>query len=71
MEPTKRESMLSAIRVIDFVVDEIEGQSKLNQHKSDEDHVAVANHLARAEDTGSRRLAERMRALRPGLGYEQ
>jgi transcriptional regulator len=33
--------------------------------------VAVANQLARAEETGSRRLAERMRALRPGLGYEQ
>ena len=71
MEPTKRESMLSAIRVIDVVVDQIEGQSKLNQHKSDEDHVAVANHLARAEETESRRLAERLRALRPGLGYER
>jgi transcriptional regulator len=71
MESTKRESMLSAIRVIDVVVDQIEGQSKLNQHKSDEDHVAVANHLARAEETGSRRLAERLRALRPGLGYER
>ena len=62
---------LSAIRVIDLVVDEIEEQAKLNQHKSDEDHVAVANQLARAEDTGGRRLAERMRALRPGLGYER
>jgi transcriptional regulator len=71
MEPTKRETMLASIRVIDLVVDQIEGQSKLNQHKSDEDHVAVANQLARAEETGSRRLAERMRALRPGLGYEQ
>jgi transcriptional regulator len=70
MEPTKRETMLASIRVIDFVVDEIEGQSKLNQHKSDEDHVAVANQLARAEETGSRRLAERMRALRPELGYD-
>jgi transcriptional regulator len=70
MEPTKRETMLASIRVIDLVVDQIEGQSKLNQHKSDEDHVAVANQLARAEDTGSRRLAERMRALRPGLRYE-
>ncbi len=70
MEPAKRYSMLSAIRVIDLVVDQIEGQSKLNQHKSDEDHVAVANQLARAEDTGSRRLAEKMRALRPGLGYD-
>jgi transcriptional regulator len=70
MEPAKRESMLSAIRVIDLVVDQIEGQSKLNQHKSDEDHVAVANQLARAEETGSRRLAQKLRALRPGLGYE-
>ena len=70
MEPVKRESMLASIRVIDLVVDRIEGQAKLNQHKSDEDHVAVANQLAHAEETGSRRLAERMRALRPGLGYD-
>jgi transcriptional regulator len=70
MEPAKRESMLASIRVIDLVVDEIEGQSKLNQHKGDEDHVAVANMLACAEETGSRRLAAKMRALRPGLGYE-
>ncbi len=48
MEPAKRETMLVSIRVIDLVVDQIEGQSKLNQHKSDEDHVAVANRLARA-----------------------
>ncbi|MCK1518059.1 FMN-binding negative transcriptional regulator [Bradyrhizobium sp. 190] len=70
MESTKRETMLASIRVIDLVVDEIEGQSKLNQHKSDEDHVAVANQLARGEETGSRRLAGKMRALRPGLGYD-
>jgi transcriptional regulator len=71
MEPTKRETMLASIRVIDLVVDQIEGQSKLNQHKSDEDHVAVADQLARAEDTGSRRLARKMQTLRPGLGYER
>jgi transcriptional regulator len=70
MEPTKRETMLASIRVIDLVVDQIDGQSKLNQHKSDEDHVAVANQLARAEEMGSRRLAESMRALRPQLRYE-
>ncbi|MFG3592815.1 FMN-binding negative transcriptional regulator [Bradyrhizobium sp. RDI18] len=70
MEPTKRETMLASIRVIDLVVDEIEGQAKLNQHKSDEDHVAVANQLARTEETGSRRLSGKMRALRPGLGYD-
>jgi transcriptional regulator len=70
MEPAKRESMLASIRVIDLAVDQIDGQSKLNHHKSDEDHVAVARQLARAEDTGSRRLAAKMRALRPGLGYD-
>lgn len=70
MEPVKRESMLSGIRVIDLVVDLIEGQSKLNQHKSDEDHVAVAKQLARADETASRRLAAKMRGLRPGLKYE-
>ena len=69
MEPDKRKTMLASIRVIDLVVDQIEGQSKLNHHKSDEDHVAVASQLARAGETGSRRLAEKMRALRPGLVY--
>ncbi|OAF16538.1 FMN-binding negative transcriptional regulator [Bradyrhizobium neotropicale] len=70
MEPDKRESMLAAIRVIDLVVDEVEGQAKLNQHKSDADHVAVADKLARSEESGHRRLAQAMRALRPGLGYD-
>lgn len=70
MEPGKRESMLAAIRVVDLVVDEIEGQAKLNQHKSDADHVAVANQLSRSDETGHRRLAHKMQALRPGLGYE-
>ncbi|QPF87780.1 FMN-binding negative transcriptional regulator [Bradyrhizobium genosp. L] len=71
MEPEKRESMLSAIRVIDLVIDGVEGQSKLNQHKSDADHVAVADRLARAEETASRRLGAKMRELRPELPYEQ
>ena len=70
MEPGKRESMLAAIRVVDLVVDQVEGQAKLNQHKSDADHVAMANQLARSEETGHRRLARKMQALRPGLGYD-
>lgn len=70
MEPGKRESMLAAIRVVDLVVDEVEGQAKLNQHKSDADHVAVADRLARSEESGHRRLARKMQALRQGLGYE-
>ena len=70
MDPGKRESMLAAIRVVDLVVDQIEGQAKLNQHKSDADHVAVADQLGRSEETGHRRLARKMQALRPGLGYD-
>jgi transcriptional regulator len=70
MEPGKRESMLAAIRVVDLVVDEVEGQAKLNQHKSDADHVAIADRLARSEESGHRRLARKMQALRQGLGYE-
>jgi transcriptional regulator len=69
MEPAKRESMLAAIRVIDLVVDMVEGQAKLNQHKSDADHIAVADRLAQSEETGHRRLARKMQALRPGLAY--
>ncbi|MCK1365148.1 FMN-binding negative transcriptional regulator [Bradyrhizobium sp. 62] len=70
MEPDKRETMLATIRVIDLVVDTVEGQAKLNQHKSDADHVAVAGRLARSEESGHRRLARKMQALRPGLGYD-
>ncbi len=69
MEPGKRETMLASIRVVDIVVDQVEGQSKLNQHKPDADHVAVADQLARAPDTAARRLAARMRTLRPQLTY--
>jgi transcriptional regulator len=70
MEPDKRESMLAAIRVIDLMVDTVEGQAKLNQHKGDADHVAVADQLARSQETGHQRLARKMQTLRPGLGYE-
>lgn len=69
MEPAKREAMLTAIRVIDIVVDRIEGQSKLNQHKLDADHIAVAQHLARSGTTAGQDLARRMRGLRPHLAY--
>lgn len=70
MEPVKREAMLSAIRVIDIAVDQIEGQSKLNQHKIDADHVAVANRLAASDSSASRELGAKMRRLRPHLTYE-
>ncbi len=69
MEPGKRETMLNGIRVVEIAVDRIEGQSKLNHHKPDADHVAVANQLAKQSSTAARELAARMRALRPHLDY--
>jgi len=69
-ERERRQAMLDAIRVIDVHVDRIEGQSKLNQHKSDADHVAVANALARAPGAPARELSLKMRALRPHLDYD-
>jgi transcriptional regulator len=70
MEPKKLEAMLDAIRVIDVRLDRIEGQSKLNHHKIDADHVAVANALARAAGTPAHELAAKMRGLRPDLTYD-
>ena len=46
-------------------VDEVEGSFKMNQHKSDVDHAAVANELARQPDTAAREFAQAMRAMRP------
>lgn len=70
MEPGKRQAMLDGIRVVEILVDQIEGQSKLNQHKMDVDHVAVVNQLARMPSTAAQQLASKMRALRPELVHE-
>jgi transcriptional regulator len=48
-------------------VDEIEGSFKLNQHKSDADHLAVATALGQQPDAGARAIAREMWALRPQL----
>ncbi len=69
MEPGKREAMLAMIRVIDIAVDRVEGQSKLNQHKPDADHIAIADRLARSSHSDAQELARRMAALRPRLAY--
>jgi transcriptional regulator len=50
-----------------MTVEEIEGSFKLNQHKSDADHMAVANALAKQDDPASRQIAGVMRELRPQI----
>jgi transcriptional regulator len=63
-----RQQMLKkAIVGLKMTVEDVEGSFKLNQHKSDADHMAVANALAQQGDPASRQIAGLMRELRPQL----
>jgi transcriptional regulator len=64
------EQLMRAIVVIEMLVEEIEGAFKLNQHKADADHVAIASQLSAQSDPAARTLAARMVALRPHLMYQ-
>jgi len=66
----KRLEMLSkAIVAIEMTIETIEASFKLNQHKGDADHVAIANALAGQPDPSAQAIASRMVALRPQLNY--
>lgn len=67
----RREMLLTAIVAVEMTVETIEGNFKLNQHKNDEDHVAIATALARQDDPSAQAIAKRMIALRPHLDYAQ
>ena len=59
------DALKKAIVGLVMSVDEVEGSFKLNQHKSDADHVAVATVLGQQPEAGAKALAREMRALRP------
>jgi transcriptional regulator len=61
------DTLKKAIVGLVMTVEEIEGSFKLNQHKSDVDHIAVATALARQPEAAAQALAAEMRALRPQL----
>jgi transcriptional regulator len=65
----RREMLLKAIVTVEMTIETIEGNFKLNQHKSDADHVAVVQALAAQDDPSARAIAKRMVALRPHLDY--
>src|SRR5262249_53573523 len=67
--PARRESLIRAIVAVEMTVESVEGSFKLNQHKSDADHVAVAAALAGQDGTGARAIAAHMMAQRPHLAY--
>ena len=52
-----------------MTVEDIEGSFKLNQHKSDVDHIAVAAELSRQAGADAQAIGKRMVALRPHLDY--
>jgi transcriptional regulator len=66
----RREMLLKAIVAIEMTIETIEGNFKLNQHKADEDHVAVATALSAQGDSAAQAIARRMIALRPSLDYQ-
>lgn len=65
----RREMLMRAIVVVEMTVETIAGNFKLNQHKSDADHVAVASALGRQDDPSARAIGGRMIAFRPHLDY--
>jgi transcriptional regulator len=65
----RSETLMQAIIVVEMTVETIDGNFKLNQHKYDADHVAVATALAQQGDPSARAIAQRMIALRSHSAY--
>jgi len=70
MTAGRREAMMKAIVGLVMTVEDIEGSFKLNQHKSDVDHAAIAVALLGQGDADAQRIGKRMVALRPQLDYD-
>ena len=68
--PGRLSAMLKAIVAIEMEIEQVEGSTKLNQQKSDADHVAVVAGLRAGGDSMAAQIADRMVALRPHLSYE-
>lgn len=71
LPPARREGLTRAIVGLVMTVEDVQGISKMNQHKSDADHVAVATALRSQTSPGAQAVAHTMRALRPHAFAEQ
>jgi transcriptional regulator len=71
MTAGRLDAMKKAIVGLVMTVEEVEGSFKLNQHKSDVDHAAIATELARQPEAGAQVLAGEMHVLRPQLFANQ
>jgi transcriptional regulator len=70
MPAGRRQAMMKAITGLVMTVEDIEGSFKLNQHKSDVDHTAIAIELSQRGDADAQTIGKRMVALRPQLDYK-
>lgn len=66
----RREGLMRAIVGLVMTVEDVHGSFKLNQHKSDADHVAVATALGLQRSPGAQAIARTMRELRPSAFAE-
>ena len=69
MTAARLDSLKKAIVGLVMTVEEIEGSFKLNQHKSDADHAAIASALVQRQDEAAQTIGKQMVALRPQLDY--
>lgn len=63
----RRAALVGAIVGFSMTVEHVEGSFKLNQHKSDADHLSVVEALARQPDTAAQKIAHDMRGMRPDV----
>jgi len=70
MTAGRLDTLKKAIVGLVMTVEDIEGSFKLNQHKSDADHVAIASALTQQRDAAAQAVGEQMVALRPQLEYK-
>src|SRR5260370_39596892 len=62
--------MREAIVGLVMTVEEIEGGFKLNQHKSDVDHAAIASALVQPPDEAAQTIGKQTVELRPQVDYK-
>ena len=70
MTAGRLDAMKKAIVGLVMTIEDVEGSFKLNQHKSDADHVAIASALTQGRDEAARTIGKQMVALRQQLDYK-
>jgi len=70
MTVARLDTLKKAIVGLVMTVEDVEGSFKLNQHKSDADHAAIASVLVGRPDEAAQTIGNQMVALRPQLDYK-